>query len=602
MAELKIQVDIDTEKGEREAKSNLGRAGVEAGRSFSLGFGSALKIGLGIAAIRAVGDGIRFITDNVRESVRAAQQLEVYETQFKTILGSTKAAQAQLESLQKFAATTPFQLDGLSVATRQLLSFGVAQQDIIPTLRQIGELAAGTGSAIEDLTIPYGRLISTQKLTLIELDKFADRGINLYGKLSEQTGISLKNIRDEISKGRVGFDEFTKALNSLTQEGGIFFGATVAQSKTLAGLFSTLGDNVQRLRGAVGQAVTPLLKGFTTDLIAGLQKTTEFFIANSDIIVNQIFGIARSATFLIKPFQIFFNVVSTGFSALRTGIATVVAGIGTLLERSLTTPLEAFSKFPGQLGQQAQSALSGIRNFATASRQVLEEEAAITQEKLFGLFQTDNIDAQIRSALEKYRELSLEGAEAFKKILEAAKNNGGKIADEAVDLGKTLNNALGNQVANGVEKLSQSIAAGENIFKAFSANIIGIVADFAIQAGKIFIATGIAQLQLFSGNPTGLIAAGAALVALGTLAKSIFGGGLDQGANGANAIGQDSAPLATQAEFSAPTPEERGEPETRVSVTIMGDVLDSEESSLRIVQLLQKASFDNNVKVIGGLA
>ena len=209
------------------------------------------------------------IVNQVSGVVKAAQDLEVYRTQFQTILGSASAAEAQLKSLQQFAATTPFQIEGLALATRQLLSFGVVQEDIIPTLRKVGDLAAGVGVSIDQLTIPYGRLISTQKLTLIELDKFADRGINLFGALSKETGISLKIIRDEISKGKVSFESFTKVFNGLTEEGGTFFNAMDAQSKTLTGVLSTLDDNFFNLQATIGQLASP-------SIVTAVSRLTEF--------------------------------------------------------------------------------------------------------------------------------------------------------------------------------------------------------------------------------------------------------------------------------------------------------------------------------------
>lgn len=600
MAELNVDLNLDTENAEKDAKRSLRRAGEESGKQFSIGFSTALKVGLGVVAINAVRSAISGFTDAVKSSVNAAQQLEVYETQFSTLLGSAQAAQKQLSDLQKFAATTPFQLDGLSVATRQLLSFGVVQQDIIPTLRQIGELAAGTGSAIDDLTIPYGRLISTQKLTLVELDKFADRGVNLYGELSKQTGISLKNIRDEISKGRVDFEKFTKALNNLTSEGGLFFGATVAQSKTLNGLFSTLNDNVQRLQGSIGQAITPIVKGLTEDLIGGVGRLTEFFISNSDIIIDRVFAIARSASFLIKPFQIAFNIISAGFSALQTGISVAVVGIDQVLSVTLKPTLLALSLIPGEVGKKAKSALAGLKNFGNAATATLKENAAKTKEEITNIFETGNVDAEIRSALLRYQELSEGAAETFKGLVKKVKESSKEVAKEGVNLGKSLNNALGNAVANGIEKLAQAVAKGEDVFKAFGKAALNLVADFAIQAGKLFVATGIAQLKLF-GSPGAAIAGGAALIAAGTLAKQFFGGSKGGDASSPAGVG-GGGPLATQPEFVPTTEEERAEPETRVNITVQGDVFDSEETGLRLTRILENSSLNENVKVIGGIA
>ena len=186
----------------------LGKEAKQTGKELDSSF-SSFKGNL--AAIAASGAFTALIS-GIRSTVDAAAKLEVFETQFKTILGSTKAAKDQLVELQEFAASTPFQLPGLALSTRQLLSFGVSQKEIIPTLKQLGDVAAGAGAEISELTIPFGRLIASQKLTLVELDKFADRGINIYKSLADQTGTSMANIRDAVSKGKIPFGEFEKAL------------------------------------------------------------------------------------------------------------------------------------------------------------------------------------------------------------------------------------------------------------------------------------------------------------------------------------------------------------------------------------------------------
>jgi hypothetical protein len=288
----------------------------------------------GNIAANAVGKALNLIQEGFRKSVEAAKSLEVIEVQFRTMLGSAQAAQKQLQELQDFAATTPFQLPGLAVATRQLLSFGVAQEDIVPTLRKIGDLAAGTGSQIDELTIPYGRLISTQKLTLVELDKFADRGINLYGKLAQQTGISLKQIRDDISKGRVPFEEFEKALASLTNEGGLFFNATQKQSETLAGVISTLDDNFFNLAAEVGKAFKPALVDSAKEITGIVQNLTAAFREDGPALATATKAIADFL--LITPSKFWVNFFSGGskknLSEINNEIETVNNKINKLQE------------------------------------------------------------------------------------------------------------------------------------------------------------------------------------------------------------------------------------------------------------------------------
>jgi hypothetical protein len=262
-----------------KATDKLGQQSKKSGKELDATF-SSFK---GNLAALAASKAFSFMVSGIKSVVSAASELEVYETQFKTILGSTKAAKDQLKELQDFAANTPFQLPGLAVSTRQLLSFGVSQRDIIPTLKQLGDVASGAGAEITELTIPFGRLVASQKLTLIELDKFADRGINIFKELSDQTGISMGNIRKAVTDNKIPFSEFEKALSSMTSEGGMFFGGMEKQSQTLSGVLSTLEDNFFNLKGEVGKAFSPLL-------IAGAKSMTTIMQELADIIRDPTLG------------------------------------------------------------------------------------------------------------------------------------------------------------------------------------------------------------------------------------------------------------------------------------------------------------------------
>lgn len=320
--EINVKLTLD-EKGAVRSLEHFEREARSTAKSTEKAF-SAMDVAVGAFAANiasaAIAKGFSAIADGISGVVEASKELEVIETQFKTIIGSTEGAQKQLRELQDFAATTPFQLPGLALATRQLLSFGVEGEKIIPTLRQLGDLAAGTGAEIDELTIPFGRLISTQKLTLVELDKFADRGINIYKELADSTGISLKNIRDEISKGTIPFEEFTDALNRLTGEGGTFFQATQAQSKTLAGVLSTLNDNFFNLQSAIGDAFKPILLEGAKELTLIVQDLTQAVRENGPAITKTFSTLAN--LLVIQPSKFFVDLFGGGDASVNISQVT----------------------------------------------------------------------------------------------------------------------------------------------------------------------------------------------------------------------------------------------------------------------------------------
>jgi len=320
-------------------------------------FGSTAEKSLGVADVAFgsfVGNiaaaGLEKIISGIAGSfgglVDATKDLEAIETRFKVLTGSADEAQKVLANLQTFAAGTPFQLPGLADATAQLISFGVSTNDLEPTLRQLGDLAAGAGTQIGELTIPFGRLISTQKLTLQELDKFADRGINIFAGLAEKSGVSLGSIRDEISKGNVPFEDFIEVINEATSEGGQFFGATAELSQTLGGVLSTLGDNFFALQGAIGGTFNAALISGASVLIETLQSLVGFIQENEAAlkafsqalvggVINGFQTLVAVAQGVVGFFANFDQVITRNKSNIEAaGIAVAALGTALLIQNA----------------------------------------------------------------------------------------------------------------------------------------------------------------------------------------------------------------------------------------------------------------------------
>lgn len=106
------------------------------------------------------------------------------------------------------------------------------------------------------------------------------------------------------------------------------------------------------------------------------------------------------------------------------------------------------------------------------------------------------------------------------------------IAVEMIDISGQISGAFADMAVGFGESIGQLIAGGGDL-KGFAMMVASTFGDMAIQVGKIAIATGIATLgikaALESLNPWAAIAAGVALVALGTAVKGalsdVAGGG-----------------------------------------------------------------------------
>ena len=102
------------------------------------------------------------------------------------------------------------------------------------------------------------------------------------------------------------------------------------------------------------------------------------------------------------------------------------------------------------------------------------------------------------------------------------------------DIGNAMNDAAKGAIMLGTSMAAMAIEtaiAGES-FDDFGWKMLKMFGDFAAQAGSIMLATGIGQLALFGGNPVGAIAAGATLIALGSVLGGVAKRNMKQGGGG----------------------------------------------------------------------
>jgi len=191
-------------------------------------------------------------------------------------------------------------------------------------------------------------------------------------------------------------------------------------------------------------------------------------------------------------------------------------------------------------------------------------------------------------------------SQLFKELPNTVTASVTKVTKELSNLRKaslTVSNAIRKGFASGLgagfAAFGAALAKGENALDAFLKSFLGALGQMMIQQGTAFILQGlgfsvIPGLQASGGT---LIATGAALAVAGGALTAVSGGSTSTsgGAGGGEAIGLAGTPE----DLTTLQAEERLEPSTHIAVNIQGDVLDSEESGTRIVQLINDA-FDRS--------
>ena len=222
-------------------------------KTLASGAGVALGPLTGLAGALA---GVASIGAAFGAGVKLSAEMETAEVAFTTMLGSADKAKEVLGELSTFAASTPFQFSELRDGAQQLLAFGFTADETQGLMKTLGDVAAGSGKPIADFVDILGKTKASGVAGLGDIMRLADRGVPIFQLLANEMGVAQEQVKGLVSSGKVGMPQVLSALEAVTSEGGLFANAMEKQSGTLAGLWSTLKDNVGASLREVGDFIT----------------------------------------------------------------------------------------------------------------------------------------------------------------------------------------------------------------------------------------------------------------------------------------------------------------------------------------------------------
>lgn len=272
---------------------------------YTKAIGAAVKITAALG-IGAVAMGTAFL--------KAAGDMEQTEIAFTTMLGSAEKADELIKEITNFAATTPFELKGLVASSKQLLAFGFQSEEIIDTMTNLGNIAAGVGrDKLPTLISSFGKIRTKGKATMEELNMMLEAGVPILDQLAKNYGVTTKEISEMVSKGKIGFKDVQKALTNLgTGQGGVvnFGGLMEKQSKSFLGIVSNIGDVLTNLSIAIGKDLLPIGKELAKAFL-------DFLEANKELIKSKIVGFLKNIAFVVA---VIFVVIRRLFNHFRNFI------------------------------------------------------------------------------------------------------------------------------------------------------------------------------------------------------------------------------------------------------------------------------------------
>lgn len=596
MAEERVVISIELDDGsvrqgflrvEKQAEETTGKVG-----SF---FRKAGEVASGfIIAEVVIGSFRKFssiLQSAVTEAIASEDAVNKLNTSLKLAGTFSQSASASFQSMaSQLQATTALSDEQVLSAAALARNFSTTNEQAQKLTLAAADLAAATGTDLDDAVRKLGGTLSGN--------------IGLLGKQIP----ALKSLS-------VASLEAGAAIDIVA---GRFDGAAVESANTFAGSIAKLKNAFSDILEEFGKFITrsPAVKVLFKSLADSLAvfRTATDELGNKDIFQPIISGAIEFSKvlsqFVITPLliaqniiQVFVNTIAQIFFGLVGDIAGFTGKIITLIspDSALGQQLVAFKDFASEsfsdLAKSTDDSLKKIEAGFSGSS-ALDEYLNNVQAKVNetrGVLDSlvNSPDSPVNTLPQKFFTVGdafLSFGAGFKAQAEDLSKNASKNFQQ---IGSAALGSFGQGVGNAFAQVGRAIAQGKNALTAFTNAIIAAFGQVAIQLGTQFILTGIAYL--FAGYPNGpsLIAAGAALAAFGGVLSAVSGG----------SGGSASAPGPGQSNFDPSTANidestaVNDKAQQRVVVNIQGDVLDSRETSLRIVDLINSAVNDQGAVI-----
>ena len=233
--------------------------GIDKG-SLSIEDFSTSLAGLGTkagAVAAAVGAAAAVLGVIVGKSVQARREMESMEISFSVLTGSMEKSKQLIGQMKALGAASPLQTSDIAKAGQTLMGFGVDVHRVMPILRQLSDISMGDSQRFQSLALAFAQMSAQGRLMGQDLNQMINAGFNPLQIISEKTGKSIGQLKDEMSKGNISSQDIANAFAAATQEGGKFYGMTEKLGKSLNGMFNQQQDKLNQQWSELGEKITP---------------------------------------------------------------------------------------------------------------------------------------------------------------------------------------------------------------------------------------------------------------------------------------------------------------------------------------------------------
>ncbi len=276
---------------------------------------------------------------------------EQTKVKFEVLLGSVEKGMSMFNELNEFANFTPFRNEAIVKSAETMLSYGIAQEKIMPNMKMLGDISMGNEQRLKSLTLAFSQTMTTGRLMGQDLLQMVNQGFNPLKIISEQTGLSMLFLKKQMERGAISAAMVEEAFRVSTEAGGRYYNMTEKMAQSAGGKWSTFMGKLQFAIATIGEKFALWISPMIDIGIAMVDNIIPFGRSILDII-----GYVRQATPLL---------VILGSVGLALGVNYAIANASFL---AFTVQFYAYSA-ASWLAAAATGGLStavGILNFVMA--------------------------------------------------------------------------------------------------------------------------------------------------------------------------------------------------------------------------------------------
>lgn len=339
-----------------------------------------------------------------------AAERETSLISFSTLFGDEQLARDFTEQMRAFANSTPFLYDELANLAKTLKTYGYQPEELMPAMQSIGDAGAALGMESSDMAMAataLGRMRSSNKTSAEYLNLLLERGIPVYDYLAQSLETSKEQAMKMVSDGLIPGEKAARAIADYMAQD--FAGSMEGQSKTFAGLESTLQGLEQEMDAAMGQGYNDARKQGMEKQIAYLQGETGQGIQQANYLIGQ-----WKASLENQKEQIRRDMESAVMSGLSTG--DYGPEIAAKLEEMRQQYKELASSGKEEAGAEMGALLAQAQVMAE-NEYLASQGAQLEKQAQMGLIQSIRNDTALR---EEYYNAGYEMQLEFSKGIKAA--------------------------------------------------------------------------------------------------------------------------------------------------------------------------------------